>query len=125
MKQVSITGHIGADAVTKEVNGSKFVEFKVAVNEKYKKASGAEVEITTWFTCTTKNLKLAEYLRVGEKVLVQGAFSTNVYQDKDRNWKVGIDIRAAYIELLSERKEPESADASLLRKIIREELKRA
>jgi single-strand DNA-binding protein len=63
MKQLSIIGHIGQDATIKEVNGNHFVDFSVAVNERYKKNDGTEVESTQWFSCSTKNLKLAEFLK--------------------------------------------------------------
>jgi single-strand DNA-binding protein len=111
MKQLSIIGHIGQDATIKEVNGNHFVDFSVAVNERYKKNDGTEVESTQWFSCSTKNLKLAEFLKKGTQVMAQGSFNVNLYQDKNRQYQTGINLHASLIQLLSapkeESKEPE------------------
>jgi single-strand DNA-binding protein len=82
MKQLTIIGNLGFDAVIKEYNGQKFIEFSVAVNERYKKADGTQVETTDWINCTYRNLGLAPYLKKGDKILVQGKMSVNVYQGK-------------------------------------------
>ncbi len=125
MKQLTIIGHLGGDAVTKEVNGNSFASFSIAVNEKYKKSDGTEMESTTWFTCTTKKIKLTQFLKKGDRIMVQGNFKTTVYQDRDRNWKSGIDIHASNIQLLSERRDDEKEQGfEVLRRIVREEVNR-
>lgn len=119
MKQITIIGHIGADAVTRDNNGNQFVTFDVAVNEKYKKSDNTEVESTQWFSCTTHNLKYAPHLKKGDQVMVQGNFRTTVYQDKDRNWNAGIQLHAANIQLLTPKKDEEQLQGlQLLNRLI-------
>jgi single-strand DNA-binding protein len=105
MKQLTIIGNIGFDAVIKEYNGQKFIEFSVAVNERYKKADGTQVETTDWINCTYRNLGLAPYLKKGDKILVQGKMSVNVYQAKDKTHRAGINLNAFNVQLLSSKKD--------------------
>jgi single-strand DNA-binding protein len=108
MKQLTVIGHIGYDATIKEVNGSRFIEFSVAVNESYAKQDGTKVESTQWFSCTSKNLKLTEYLKKGTQVHVQGNFNVSTYQDKNRNWCSGINVHATHVQLLTAKKVEET-----------------
>jgi single-strand DNA-binding protein len=110
MKQLTIIGNIGNDAVIKESNGSKFIDFSVAVNEKYKKADGTTVESTDWISCTYKGLGLAPYLRKGDKVMVQGNMKINVFQDKNKQYRAGVNLNAFNIQLLSNKKEESPAE---------------
>jgi single-strand DNA-binding protein len=105
MKQLTIIGNLGYDAVIKESNGSKFIDFSVAVNEKYKKQDGTMVESTDWINCTHKHLGLAPFLKKGDKVMVQGNMKINVYQDKNKQWRAGVNLSAFNIMLLSNKKE--------------------
>jgi single-stranded DNA-binding protein len=43
MKQLTIIGNVGFDAVIKEINGNKFLEFSVAGNDRFKKQDGTTV----------------------------------------------------------------------------------
>lgn len=123
MKQLTVIGHIGYDATIKEVNGSRFIEFSVAVNESYAKQDGTKVESTQWFSCVSKNLKLTEYLKKGTQVHVQGNFNVNTYQDKNRNWCSGINVHATNVQLLTPKKDEETTQGlSVLRSLIRQEL---
>lgn len=102
MKQLTIIGNLGYDASIKEANGHQFLEFSVAVTERYKKQDGTQVENTDWINVTYNNTKVAQYLKKGMKVLVQGKMDVNVYQAKNNGgWRSSINIRAAQIEFLS------------------------
>jgi single-strand DNA-binding protein len=114
MKQLLIEGHIGYDAVIKEGNGKQFVAFSVAVNEKYKNGQGTEVETTDWVSCTTTHLKIAQYLKKGTRVMVQGKPVFKIFQDKQRQTKCGVDIQAHNIQLLSSPKKEEDPLVSAL-----------
>jgi single-strand DNA-binding protein len=105
MKQLTIIGNIGFDAVIKENNGNKFCEFSVAVNERFKKADGTQVETTDWINCSYRNIALTPYLRKGDKVMVQGNMKINVYQDKNKNYKAGVNLNVFNVQLLSSKKE--------------------
>lgn len=106
MKQLTIIGNLGFDATIKEINGNKFIEFSVAVNEKYKKQDGTSVETTDWINCTYRNIALAQYLKKGDRIMVQGNMKVNVFQStKDKQWRAGINLNAFNIQLLSSKKE--------------------
>jgi single-strand DNA-binding protein len=105
MKQLTIIGNLGFDAVIKEYNGQKFIEFSVAVNERYKKADGTQVETTDWINCTYRNLGLGQYLKKGDRILVQGNMKVNVYQGKDKQHRAGINLNVYNVQLLSSKKE--------------------
>jgi single-strand DNA-binding protein len=126
MKSMKIIGHLGGDAVIKTVNGNSFIEFSVAVNEKYKKASGQEVEELQWFTCTTKNEKLVPFLKKGNPVFVEGNFKLRAYQDNQGAWHSGVDIRAYNIQLLGSKKDEEQEQGiTWLTNLIQKEVRRA
>lgn len=111
MKQLTIIGNLGNDAIQKEANGAKFLEFSVAVNEKYKKADGTTVESTDWINCTYKGLGLLPFLKKGDKILVQGNMKVKAYQDKSNNWRAGVNLSAFNVQLLSNKKEEAGAPA--------------
>lgn len=100
MKHLTIIGNIGFDAVIKEFNGNRFVEFTVAVNEKFKKQDGTTVESTDWINVSYPNLGIAQHLLKGNKVLVMGNMSVRTYQAKDKTWKASINLRAHNIQFL-------------------------
>lgn len=114
MKQLTIIGNVGFDAVVKEINGSKFLEFSVAVNERFKKQDGTTVESTDWINCAYRNIGLAPYIRKGDKILVQGNMKVNVYKDRNNNMRAGIQINATNVQLLggSKREDGNSAATS-------------
>jgi single-strand DNA-binding protein len=105
MKQLTIIGNLGYDATVKESNGNKYLEFSVAVNERYKKQDGTQVESTDWINCTYRNLGLGQYLKKGDRILVQGNMKVNVYQGKDKQHRAGINLNVYNVQLLSSKKE--------------------
>jgi single-strand DNA-binding protein len=115
MKQMTIVGNIGRDASIKEINGNRMVEFTVAVNEKYKKSDGTQVETTDWIGVLYHNEKIAQHLKSGMKVLVQGGFSIRTYQGtQDKKWKSGVSIRATMIEFLGGGKREETGNTNTI-----------
>lgn len=105
MKQLTIIGNLGYDATVKESNGNKYLEFSVAVNERYKKQDGTQVESTDWINCTYRNLGLGQYLKKGDRILVQGNMRVNAYQGKDKQHRAGINLNVYNVQLLSSKKE--------------------
>lgn len=91
MLQVSLIGNIGQDAVLKEVNGSKFISFTVAVNERYKNKNGENVEKINWVSCLLRGEpKIKDYLLKGAKVYVQGQLNVSVFKDSKGSYQSGI-----------------------------------
>lgn len=106
MQQITIIGNVGQDAVIRDHNGNKYLKFTVAVNEKYKNAQGEPVEKTNWYNIIyNRSENLAQYLKAGTQVLVQGVPSYALYQTTQNKTAISLDIRASQIQLLNSKKE--------------------
>lgn len=82
MKEVSLIGNIGSDAIIKEAKGFHFLTFSLAVNENAKDGK----ENTTWFNCSlsgskTHLEKLNQWFLKGKKVYLSGDFKYRLYND--------------------------------------------
>ena len=102
MFKVEFIGNLGADAEVKDVNGSKFVTFRVAHVDKWTTQTGDKKEVTTWADVTLNNVesKVVPFLKTGVKVFVRGNGDLRVYSSpKDRCMKAGLRIAALEIEL--------------------------
>lgn len=107
MKQIQIIGNIGNDAVLRSGNGSDFVTFSVAVNDKIKQQDGTEKENTDWFSVICRQTSIASYLKAGTKVFVQGKLKANLYKDNNNVTKVSLEISCGTgdVVLLSKKEE--------------------
>lgn len=77
MLQLTITGNLGADATTKEINGTNYLAYNVGV------ANGKDS--TLWvsvFSRYQEGGKMLNVLRKGTKVMVQGMPSLGAYTNK-------------------------------------------
>lgn len=102
MFKVEFIGNLGADAEVKDINGSKFVTFRVAHVDKWTTQNGEKKEVTTWADVTLNNTesKVIPFLKTGVKVFVRGNGDLRVYSSpKDRCMKAGLRIAALEIEL--------------------------
>lgn len=102
MLKVELIGNIGADAEIKDVQGNKFVAFRVAHSSKYKDAQGNQTESTTWVDVTINDTdsKVIPFLKQGVKVFVRGNASLRVYSSPtDKMMKAGLQVSAWEIEL--------------------------
>lgn len=74
MLQLTVIGHLGADAEVKDYNGKKFVSFRVAHSERYTSSSGESKERTQWVSCALNGDggSLLQYLKRGQLVAVMG-----------------------------------------------------
>lgn len=102
MQRVTLIGNIGQDAQVKTLDsGAKAIQFSVAVSEKY-----GEKESTTWYRCTQwktpqQPTSLANYLKKGVKVFIEGKPSINSYKSKNGEFNASIEVRIDRIELLT------------------------
>ena len=110
MQQITLLGNVGRDAITRETNGRRAIGFSVAVNEKYKDANGNQIENTNWYDCTIwrdgqQSTKVADYLKRGQQVLIQGKPSVRSYQSqKDGKWYAALEVRVDKCELVGSAK---------------------
>lgn len=80
MKNITIAGRIGKDAVLRETNDTKVLGFSVATDDGY-----GENKRTIWFDCSLwgkRGEALAQYLTKGTAVAVCGDLSTREHDGK-------------------------------------------
>lgn len=102
MFKVEVIGNIGADAEVKDVQGNKFVSFRVAHSTKFRNQQGQDVDEVIWVDCTMNDTeaKIIPYLKAGVKVFVRGNASLRVYSSPKLKMMVaGIRVSVWEIEL--------------------------
>lgn len=101
MLQCEVIGNIGSDAEIKEFSGKKYVSFNVAHSEKRKDSNGTMVESTTWVSVLWygDGGGLTQYLKKGCKVFVRGRLSVKLYQDRNGNTQVAVNVNANKVNL--------------------------
>ena len=107
MLKLIATGHLGADANVNNVNGKTVINFSVAFTEHYKDASGNSVDKTIWLSCGywTDRTAVANYLKKGSLVAIEGKPEAKTYQDKSSgNTMAQLSVRITNIHLLSKAK---------------------
>lgn len=106
MNRYQAIGNLGRDAEARTLDsGSTAISFTVAVTEKYTDKSGQKVENTTWINCTLwrtaqQSTAIANYLKKGQKVLVEGKPSVRSYEKNDGTHGASLELRVDNIELL-------------------------
>ena len=98
-----IIGNLGADAELKSANGSEFITFRVAHNDRWKDANGNEHNDSVWVDCVINgNHPVLPYLKRGTTVCVIGNTSLRVFSSKiDKCMKAGARVNVRSIELIS------------------------
>lgn len=103
MFQVTIIGHLGANAETGSKNGHNYVRFRVATSRTYVKADGTKVENTQWHSCIMSGDggALLQYLRKGQLVCVSGNAELGVVSSpKLKRMVATSDVQVQSVELL-------------------------
>lgn len=105
MNTTIVTGRIGKDAEIKTFeNGRAVINFSLAWSEKYKDRQGEQQERTVWYECAVWRKQeatgVAQYLRKGAQVLVQGEVSGRGWQNDAGEIKVSMQINVRELELL-------------------------
>ena len=94
MNVLSVTGHLGQDCRTNEVNGTSVVNFSMAV-----KAGFGQYEQTLWLDCAlwgkAAEGKLPDYLVKGQQVGASGELSTH-----EKDGKTYLKLRCNNVDLL-------------------------
>ena len=102
MIKLQIVGNLGADCMLKEVNGKNVINFNVAHTEKFKDSQGNLRERTTWVNCAywTDRTAVAQYLKKGKLVYVEGSPEAEAYSNKDNQPAATIKLRVRDLQLL-------------------------
>jgi single-strand DNA-binding protein len=102
MIKLQIVGNLGADCIQKEVNGKTVINFNVAHTEKFKDAQGNLKEKTIWANCAywTDRTAVAQYLKKGKQVYVDGSPDVELYTNKDNQPAATLRVRVRDLQLL-------------------------
>jgi single-strand DNA-binding protein len=96
LNKVMLIGHLGADPELKYTNSQiPVVSFRVATDESYRDQEGNLVKRVEWHSITAWRKPaelLAEYLRKGSKVYLEGKLQTRSWEDKDGNKRYTTEI---------------------------------
>ncbi|MGV8826961.1 MAG: single-stranded DNA-binding protein [Breznakibacter sp.] len=100
MYKIILTGNLGQDAEIKEVGSKKAINLRVAVSLDHGK-EGAEntewVRAVIWKS-EGQSLKVAEYLKKGKHVMIEGVPSAETYKSKEGETKVYMHVIVKEIE---------------------------
>ena len=84
-QQTVIMGNIGKIEQRFLPDGTSVVNFSVAVNDRYKKKDGTQVDETEWFNCVSWGKQseiISQYFQKGSRIMVQGKMKTRTYDDQ-------------------------------------------
>lgn len=105
MQRITVVGHLGQDAIIKENNGKKVISFPVCHSESYVNTQGVKVDRQVWHKCAywlDKETKIAEYLKSGTQVMVEGNVNANAYQNNAGELKAELKVNVYSILLLGQ-----------------------
>ncbi|HTF27435.1 MAG TPA: single-stranded DNA-binding protein [Flavitalea sp.] len=107
MIKLQVIGHLGKDCVTNTVSGKNVINFSVAHTEKFKDSQGNQVERTTWVECAywTERTAIAQYLRKGTQVYVEGTPEVKTYPKNDGTTGASLNCRVFSVQLLGSKSE--------------------
>lgn len=107
MYKTILLGNIGKDCVVNTVNGKSVINFPLANSEVWKDAQGTQHEKTRWFDCALwrDNTAIAQYLKKGTKVLLEGQVDVKQFQRQDGTQGVGMTFRVSNLTLLGGNKD--------------------
>lgn len=101
---LSLIGHLGQDATTRQVNENVAISFSVASTKKYTDKNGEQKQETTWTNCTVwrkaDQTKIAQYLKKGTQVYVEGEPSARSWTNSNNEAQASLDCKVEKIELL-------------------------
>ncbi len=106
MLKLILNGIVGKDAEVKNVGQRKAINFDVAVSMDYKNSKGEKVERTEWVRAVMwksdkQSTKVSEFLKKGQKVLIEGTPGSEGYQSKDGTVKSALQVNVKDLELLN------------------------
>ena len=110
MVKASIIGHLGKDALVKEISGKMVINFSVAHTESFKNSEGVKIEKTIWVECAywSEKTSIAPYLKKGTQVYVEGQPSADAYTNNEGKAVSSLRLRVSQIQLLSSNRNEQS-----------------
>lgn len=117
MKTLSIIGHVGSPPkVWFTDSGKRIATISVGVSEKItNRQTGEKEQKTDWFKVTLFGYLIdvvEKWVDTGTKIYVNGRFKAGLYQDKNGETQISLEILANEIELLNKVSEQNQKSAS-------------
>jgi single-strand DNA-binding protein len=117
LSKIQIIGNLGRDPELRYTpNGRPVASFTVAVNQSTKnQQTGEWIESTDWFRVSVwgdRGERVAETLRKGSRVFVDGRFRTREYEANDGQKRISLDITADTVLGLDKRETAEAPEGT-------------
>jgi single-strand DNA-binding protein len=109
LNRVIVTGYLGKDPETAQAATTTVTKFSLAVTDRWKDSSGEKQERTNWLNVVVWNgngENVAQYLKKGSHVLIEGSLRTSEWDDKEtgqKRWKT--EIHASQVIFLDKKAE--------------------
>lgn len=104
INKVILVGNLGADPELRYTgSGTAVANFTIATNESYKDKDGNLVEKTEWHKLVAWDRLaeiVAEYLKKGRQVYVEGSLQTRKWEDQDGNDRYTTEIKVREMQML-------------------------
>ena len=114
LNRVILTGYLGKDPETQPAGATTVTKFSVAVTDRWKDGSGEKQERTNWLNIVVWNgngENVAQYLKKGSHVLIEGSLRVSEWDDKDSGQKRSrTEVHASQVIFLD--KKPEETKAA-------------
>lgn len=89
LNKAILLGNVGKDPEIRDAGGNKVATFGLATSETWKDKDGNKQEQTDWHNIVVWGEKpcavIAQYVKKGSKLLIEGKIRTRKYTDKDNN----------------------------------------
>lgn len=101
MLKIQLIGYVGKDAEVITSNGKQFARFSVAVDE-----TGRNNEKKTrWLTCYVNQDKMAQWLKKGKQVYIEGFHKIIINTGQDNRTYVTEAVNVSNLQLLGKKEE--------------------
>ena len=103
-----ILGRIGKIEQRFTPDGTSVVNFSVAVNDRYKKKDGTQVDEVEWFNCVSFGKQseiINQYFQKGSRIMIEGKLKTRQWQDQQGAKRYNTDLKVSefsFVDKLSE-----------------------
>jgi single-strand DNA-binding protein len=101
--RITLVGNVGRDPEIRTVGNGKVVDFSIAVNEP---ARGQNPEKTEWYRVSFWDRKaetIAQYVRKGTQIMVEGRLSVRTYLDNTQRERYSLEVAGLDFVLLGSR----------------------
>ncbi len=112
MLKATLIGNLGNDPDMRySANGAPFIRFNVASNFRTRTPEGEWQDKTEWVRVTVTGSRaetLAQYLRKGSRVYVEGRLEARPWTDQQGQVRAGLEVLANEVQFMSSRADDEA-----------------